>query len=384
MPRTDGVAKYQLTDGSVRYWVRIYHRGRQYKWRGFLVKQEAKAWYQDRKRDVRLGLPLPGRTQDAITLTVTDVITRYLERAQDKKNVEGEGVYARFWIGWCGTLFPEQLTPERIDRARTQLMKHGNGRSPHSAATINRYVAWFHHVLKIEVDSGRLKQNPCALFVRSAKRGGQKLVESRAPEEEFSLAEEAALARALGPYADVPTFAIQTGLRQAEQFNLRWSDLDLAKGRGRIPMAKAGETQYFHLNSVAQAILQRVKQQAGTSPWVYPHPDDPTIPVNGKSWYNNVFKPAARRAGIVLSRKGGKTYHTLRHTFASRLQDAGGDIKDIKDAGRWKSWQALQRYTKRKDERVQALVEKLGQLVPDLFHSVSTDQPSTVTKRAIS
>ncbi len=197
---------------------------------------------------------------------------------------------------------------------------------------------------------GHLTHNPCR---------GLKFKEQNAPEVEFSEAEEAAICRALGEQADYPTLAILTGLRQDEQFSLRWDDLDLSQGYGKLHDPKVGEPQVFLISQLAKAIFLRLKRKAGSSTWVFPDPRDASTHLNGKSWYSNVFKRACRQAGIHLSRKGGLTYHTLRHTFASRLQKAGVAVKDLKELGRWKSWKAMDRYLKRDVGRLREAIERL-------------------------
>jgi len=364
MARHDhGVTEYRLADGSVRYRVRLSHGGRRYKWSGFANPKEAALFYLTQKQAIRTGEAIQS-AREAAAGRVADLIDAYLAQATNKRNVGGERVYGAFWTTWLGTERPEHVSAARIDRARTHLLQKGHCKRPLTHATVNRYVAWLHHLFKLEVDADRLTKNPCAIFVRSVRQGGQKFTEPKAPEEEFSREEEAALARELGPYADVPTLAILTGLRQEELFGLQWPYLDLTRGRGRLPATKGGETQYVPLSQQAVAILRRLKVQARGSPWVFPHPRHPLQPVNAASWYAHVFKPAAVRAGIVLSRKSGKTFHTLRHTFASRLQDEGANVDEIKAAGRWKTWRAMERYLKRKDARVSALVHKLGAVVP--------------------
>jgi integrase len=43
-------------------------------------------------------------------------------------------------------------------------------------------------------------------------------------------------------------FALHTGLRQSEQFNLRWVDVDLANGFLTIPVSTSGRTRHVFLN----------------------------------------------------------------------------------------------------------------------------------------
>lgn len=345
-----GLFPYRLTDGTRLYGVRLYRGGIAHKWSGFTRKQDARDWYEDRRRDVREGRPFPGRQGTA--RTVRQMIEHYLSQTTNKKSHRIELAYAAFWkkrIGARDQSAGELMTT--IDEARSYLLTTGPYRGPISHATVNRYVAWLHHLFQDPVYKGQIARNPCR---------GLKFTEGKAPEVEFTEAEEAAMARALGEQADYPTLAILTGLRQDEQFSLAWADLDLPRGMGKLHDPKGGEPQIFLINAGAAAIFRRLKAKAGDSPWVFPHASDPSRHLHPKSWYNHVFKKACASAGIVLSRKDGKTYHTLRHTFASRLQQAGVEVKDLKDLGRWKSWKAMDRYLKRDVGRLRTAIERLG------------------------
>ncbi|MEO7666173.1 MAG: tyrosine-type recombinase/integrase [Dehalococcoidia bacterium] len=344
-----GLFPYRLRDGTLQYGVRLYRRGIAHKWSGFTRKQDARVWYEDRRRDVRDGRPFPGRSDPSNT--VAGMIEHYLAQTANKKSHSIELAYAAFWGQWLGSACITDPLAERIDRARTQLLTQGHTRGPLAHATVNRYVAWLHHLFQDAWKKGLVVRNPCS---------GLKFKEANAPEVEFTEAEEAAIAKALGDQADYPTLAILTGLRQGEQFSLAWDDLDVPRGIGKLHDPKGGNPEIFMINAGAAEIFRRLRVQAGESKWVFPSRRDHSRHLHPKSWYNHVFKPACAAAGIVLSRKQGKTYHTLRHTFASRLQQAGVEVKDLKDLGRWKSWKAMDRYLKRDVSRLRSAIERLG------------------------
>lgn len=347
-----GLFSYLASDGKTEFWgVRLWVHGRAHKWQGFTKKTDARDWYQDRRKDVRENRPFPARGHSTGP-SLSSVIDDYLVQSTNKKNFAGEQIYATFWKARLGHCAPSAVTPDQVNKSRTHLLTVGAGRRPLAHATVNRYVSWLHHVLEIEVELGKLERNPCMMRLQ--------FEEPKAPEVEYSEEEEEALCRELGDQADYPTFAILTGLRQGEQFALRWADLDLDRGYGKLHGPKGGSPEVFLLNDAAKDILKRLKLAAKHSEWVFPQPSNFLVPINPKTWYNHVFKPAARRAGIHLSRKNGKTFHTLRHTFASRLQQQGVEVKDIKDLGRWKTWRAMDRYLKRDLSRLRASIEKLG------------------------
>ncbi len=91
-----------------------------------------------------------------------------------------------------------------------------------------------------------------------------------------------------------------------------------------IPRSKSGETRHVPLNDQAVAILEGLKSWM-TSPWVFPSPN-PARPLDAQNFYNRVFIPALGKAEIQ-----GVVWHTLRHTFASRLVMAGVDLRTVQE-----------------------------------------------------
>jgi len=94
------------------------------------------------------------------------------------------------------------------------------------------------------------------------------------------------LLKALGErYALWARLAILTGLRQDEQFKLRWTDVDLERGFLTLPETKAGEVQYVPLNEEAKAILKAFDSWQ-RSVWVFPS-QNPATPINARNFYSN-------------------------------------------------------------------------------------------------
>jgi integrase len=93
----------------------------------------------------------------------------------------------------------------------------------------------------------------------------------------LSLEEEAKLCGSLGPpYADWVRLAILTGMRQMEQFSLRWEYVDNDRGLLTIPHTKAGGTRYVHLNAEGVALLRSFTSWMD-SQWVFPSKNSGTI-----------------------------------------------------------------------------------------------------------
>ena len=68
------------------------------------------------------------------------------------------------------------------------------------------------------------------------------------------------------------------------------------------------------------------------------------------------FENACQRAGLKKV-----TPHTLRHTFASRLAMSGAGNKTLKELGRRKTAEMIDRYAHLSPEHLAEAIEKIGQ-----------------------
>ena len=143
---------------------------------------------------------------------------------------------------------------------------------------------------------------------------------------------------ALGPrYSPWARLAILTGMRQAEQFSLRWENVDLERGLITLPSTKAGEVQYVRLNEEAKTILRAIDTWH-TSVWVFPS-QNPRTHKDPRHFYTRVWMPAVRKAGVEWV-----TWHDLRHTFASRLAMSSATEHTIATLMRHSSTALVKRY----------------------------------------
>ena len=120
---------------------------------------------------------------------------------------------------------------------------------------------------------------------------------------------------------DMVVFALNTGLRSGDIFNLQWKEVDLETLRLNVLVQKTRRQIVIPLNDAAYGVLAAwLAMRKG--PYVF---------------YNQMtgdrfrdlkagFKLACKQAGL-----SGVTWHTLRHTFASRLLRKGADIVAVKE-----------------------------------------------------
>ena len=213
-------------------------------------------------------------------------------------------------------------------------------------ATVNRYFEWLRKVLNVAVRDKKIQANPvCRLKLARESRGKTRFL---SPEE------EATVTNALGPvYAPWARLAILTGMRQAEQFSLKWAQVDLGRGLVTLPKTKAGDVQYVRLNDEARQILQDLTI-GNRSIWVFPSETQETH-LDPRNFYGRVWIPAVQRAGIEWV-----TWHDLRHTFASRLAMAGHNDGTIAALLRHSSTALVKRYAHLSPSHLNAAVESVA------------------------
>jgi integrase len=118
--------------------------------------------------------------------------------------------------------------------------------------------------------------------------------------------------------------AINTGMRRGELFDLKWSDVDLAKKlitvRGET--TKSGHSRHIPLTDEAKSCLDRWKTTNSTAELAFPSP------VNGRR-LNNIN---SSWAGLIkLAKIKNFRFHDLRHHFASALVMKGVDLNTVRE-----------------------------------------------------
>ncbi len=256
----------------------------------------------------------------------------------------------------------DEITTGDLERLQSRLLNKGKK----AMSTINRYFAFLKHQYNLALRDEKVEKNPVVgvkFFketygrLRFLTQGEeQKLKEKMVPSEWQFIA-----------------FALNTGLRQSEQFRLRWECIDLDNKVLTIPRSKSGETRHVQLNEEAVGILRGLSSWM-TSPWVFPS-KNPATPLNAQNFYHRVFLPALTRAEI-----DGVVWHTLRHTFASRLVMAGVDLRTVQELMGHKSIEMTLRYSHLSPGHLHSAVELLVKNKPQLAVNISTIQTPTVTK----
>ena len=306
--------------GREGWWVRLYVSGRE-RWYKCDTKSQAKALYGRLKADIREGTFFPEKFAPRKDITLRAWILRCLDGSTNR-NIENERRYGRRWSLLLGNRLLTQITVDDLRRiqARMRAKLKKNKRQAQrlwADATINRHFAFLRHVLMLAVKDGKLTQNPVSSlkFFPEVKR--TRFLTS----EELDRLRGVMIAEAWKLVA----FAIETGLRRGEQFQLQWNQVDLENGVLTLPMPKGGRTRHVPLSEEAKGILRSFDSFL-RSAWVFPGLKDATQLMDSRAFLRRSYEPGLRQAGIT-----GACWHSLRHTAASRRVMAGVDLVSVKE-----------------------------------------------------
>jgi integrase/recombinase XerD len=117
--------------------------------------------------------------------------------------------------------------------------------------------------------------------------------------------------------------AYAAGLRGSEVCRLRVEDIDSQRMVIRLPQAKGHKDRYSVLSPRLLAILRSYWKIARPRPYLFPgsQADRPISP--------RAVQKAAGRARAAAGLNKGVRPHTMRHSFATHLLEAGTDLRTI-------------------------------------------------------
>ena len=219
----------------------------------------------------------------------------------------------------------DSITPLLIEQFRAERLKTGVTKS-----TVNREITLMKTMFRLAIDWGLTDANPVTkvrLFSEKDTLKERILM----PDEEQRLL--AACPVHLRPLVVV---ALHTGMRRGEILDLRWKQVDLDRGLIRVENTKGGKNRLIPINGILLAEFRALRASQAHSGLVFANPRTRLAFTEVK----RSFKSACRAAGIRDLR-----FHDLRHTFATRLIEAGSDIITVKELLGHFSVRVTQRYT---------------------------------------
>jgi integrase len=152
------------------------------------------------------------------------------------------------------------------------------------------------------------------------------------------------------------TTAYGAGLRASEAVHLKLTDIDSGRMMIRIEEGKGGKDRYAMLSAQLLTILRGYWQLARPRHWLFPGRDD-SKPIDPQ-----VLHAACRSACKAAGLAQRVTVHTLRHSFATHLLEAGTDIRIIQVLLGHNHLSTTARYTRVADTTIRNTTSPLDRL----------------------
>jgi len=153
---------------------------------------------------------------------------------------------------------------------------------------------------------------------------------------------------------DIALVSLHCGLRAGEIFNLEWPDVDFARRQLFIRDPKSKYNRMAHMTADVRRTLERRKEATGL---VFKTSTGAKI-----REVSHAFDKAVSALGLnegIEDRRQRVVFHSLRHTFASWLVEAGTHLFVVKELMGHQTLAMTERYSHVSDERLKQAMNNL-------------------------
>ncbi len=287
---------------------------------------------------------LPGEEK-----TFREMMEKYLKeysaRNKTPKSHDRDRQLANHLNRFFGDSILTEITPRSISEYKVK--RRDEGASPR---TINYELALMSHAFNLAIKEWEwLKDNPIRKVSREKVNN---IIERWMTYEE----EQKLLNASIEWVQPILILGIETGLRQDELLNLRWSNVDLFRKTLTILEQKNKGKDILPLSEKAMEVLKaRAKVRSINNDLVFFNRNGNRIDARNLL---RAFYSATKKAKIENLR----WHDATRHTFATRLVQAGVDLYTVQKLGRWKTTQMVMRYAHHYPESLRIGVEILDKV----------------------
>jgi integrase len=311
------------------WWMSIRHNGKKIqKSLGTTNRKLAKAIEAKVKTEILEGgyfEKLAGHNK-----TFRDMMERFMKDHAPKVSCNMQRSYTtslKHLIPFFGVENLLSISPKAISRYK--VLRKDEGAAP---ATINKELFMLSKAFNLAVKEWEwLKDNPVSRIPKEIVNNERDRWLTKDEEERLIINSPEWL-------RDIILFALHTGLRQDELLSLEWSRVSLLRKTILITKTKNGKPKTLPLNKIAINVLNQRSIVASIKN------DLVFFNKNGKKICGGIVRKSFH---IVLRKAGIKDFrfHDLRHTFATRLAQAGVDLYKISKLLGHKDIKMTQRYS---------------------------------------
>jgi integrase len=323
---------YEREQGSGIWWIRYEVEGKPRREK-VGRRSDAIALYQKRKADHRAGVKLPDNLRQrpvGVGELGREAIQWYKDHA--KRDLYTFTNRMELIIRELGSRLADSVKPKEIE---DWLARH----TEWSPATKNRYKTVLSKAYQLALKSDRVNRNPARLVERRNEGDGR--IRYLRADEETRL--RAAITRRCPGHLSAFIFALHTGLRKSEQFGLVII----------VPHPKNDRSREVTMSDTCLSVLRSLHEKRPDEAHVFRsnrYKKQPIIDVK------KAFESAVKEAKIE-----GFTWHCLRHTFITRLVQAGVDLRTVQYLAGHQSLAMTGRYAHFAPGLNEAAVKRLDQ-----------------------
>jgi len=326
------------------WYINFHEDGKRYTER---VGQVSKSVAEE-KMAVRKSEVIRGEWKPKVTRTLFDKFKeQYLEFSLANKKpgtAKRDTVSLRPLQAFFGGKFLLEINPFLIEKYKQKRKEDGV-----SVRTINIELACLRHMFNMALKWGKAQKNPIKDVKLFKEPEGKDRILS--PEEEIRLLQEVQASKKAKHLEPVIITALATGMRKGEVLGLKWSNVDFANRLIVVEGTKSGYIRKIPMSAKLTDTLDRVRKETQSE---YVFSDRKGKPFKSfRSAWENVLE----KAGIE-----DLTFHSLRHTFGTRLGMAGVDIKTIQELMGHRDIKMTMRYCHPTPEHKRKAVEMLDQV----------------------
>ena len=278
------------------YWSYVWLNGIRYQ-RSTGTSNRRRAEIIDNQHKEEINDRRFGITQANPDIMVGEVSARFIARA----SVRPHHLYhLEFLLPFFSEMPVRKITKSLAEEFR----KWRHSGTTIKDATVNRDLSVLRHILYWAVDEQLILSNPLARLRMARERRTRRQVLSVAEEQSL-------LAAAKSHLYTMLILALDTGMRRGEITGQHWEDVDFSQKVLFVTRSKTpeGESREIPLSGRLLNLLLQLRQPAGLIISFHGRP----VRIVKTTWTT-----ALRNAGIRHVR-----FHDLRHTFNTRLMEAG-------------------------------------------------------------
>lgn len=356
---------------DVYFSIRYTRNGKQYeesigyKSEGFTAAQ-AYEILSELKRDIKTGKALSLREKaeqreqekianEAANMTFSELFEEYYQphiQNKDKKSTYDREVHLyKKWIKpVLGGVKLNLISRTSLIRLLQPMEKKRlSNRSKNYAIALTRQV--FNFAIRNELFAG---DNPAAKFDELKKEDNRRM--KFLSEEDLANLLEELKKHSYSVYL-MALISVDCGLRAGEIFKLTWADVSLEEKMLFLRDTKNGKNRFAYMTNRVAEEFSKLPQGAGNE-FVF------QSKVGGKIEHvSRTFERAVKALGLndgITDRRQKVVFHSLRHTFASRLVQKRVSLYEVKELLGHSDISMTMRYSHLADETLREAVSKLN------------------------